>query len=278
MPKVSRRDTFDDLPLAVALEGIAVRTRVRDDGSAWIYAVLACLGYCEHAQPAPFDATFRRQPSVRDMLFDRAIRRWLFNNRDRITHPSHIPDNICVVPDYSGSEDRSFWGCHGDAEWVAAALGVQLLFCYREYDNEMEEATMFVKQHRQTFPTQPLVIVAYSEDIERHFEAYVLLNQPRYELPDWLATPHEDITEWLLLCPREYDDDSSHPGAREDGTFLVDTIIAWQMTAHGTKEFLVRWVGWEACTWEPEENVPRALWLEFNAVGGVQFEYTKLPV
>lgn len=40
----------------------------------------------------------------------------------------------------------------------------------------------------------------------------------------------------------------------------IDSLVAWQLTENGDgKEFLVRWVGWKEPTWEPEDNVPKAL-------------------
>jgi len=268
MPKVSRGKRSTEVPLAVALEGIAVRTRVRDDGSSWFYAVLACLGHCDHAQPAPFNAMFRRQPSVRDMQLDHAMRRWLFANRSVFPNGRMlIPANVLTVPNYSGTDNRSFFGSYGFAEWATDAFGVHLIRCDELGGLEdHERVKAHIIEHQRKFPMQPLVVVADSQDIECHLEAYVVINQPRYELPGWLTTCAEDILSWLLLWPREYEDASSHAGAREDGTFMVDTIIGWRFAESGAKEFLVRWVGWEDCTWEPQDNVPPALWLEGHLI------------
>jgi hypothetical protein len=156
-----------------------------------------------------------------------------------------------------------FFGSYGYAEWATDAFGVHLVRCDELGGLEdYQRVKAHIMEHQRKFPTQPLVVVAHSQDIEHHLEAYVVINQPRYELPDWLTTCAEDIMSWLLLWPREYEDASSHAGAREDGTFMVDTVIGWRFAESGTKEFLVRWVGWEDCTWEPQDNVPPALWLE----------------
>lgn len=207
MPKVKK--TRKAKTLADCLNGIAVRTRVRDDGSCWIYAVLACLGLCDHAQPAPFAATFRRQPSTRDMLLDHAIRAWLHANET-------CGDDVLRVPDYSESEERDieFFGSYGFGKWAAVALGVRVIEVSSESPNKAPRLKQEINQHREMHPNQPLAIVAMSNDIDHHYEAYVLIDQPEFALPSWLADAlvkrRSSLMAWLLTQPRNDDNTTDY--------------------------------------------------------------------
>lgn len=156
------------------------------------------------------------------------------------------------------SATLSFFGSYGFGKWAAVALGVRVIEVSSESPNKAPRLKQEINQHREMHPNQPLAIVAMSNDIDHHYEAYVLIDQPEFALPSWLADAlvkrRSSLMAWLLTQPRN-DDNTTDYHERQ-----IDSLVAWQLTENGDgKEFLVRWVGWKEPTWEPEDNVPKAL-------------------
>ena len=246
--------------LADALRGVATRTRIRDDGSCWVYSVLACVGLCEHAQPAPFGPMFRRQPSVRDIQLDHAVRMWL-------SEEAGEPGEFLRVPDYS-EQRGDFMGSGGYARDAARALGVGIIEVFDESGAHGRSVLDQIALHRQLHPEQPLAIVAFSADLAPdeptgHYEAYVLIDQPAFIAPPWLVVALavasvENVVGWMLQSPRAVADTTSC-AVEPDGSFQIDSIVAWRLCASGDKDILVRWVGWDEPTWEPCGNIPHSL-------------------
>jgi hypothetical protein len=151
------------------------RTRVRDDGSCWIWAVLACLNRCEHAVvsgPVP-DA------SAADLEADRALRNVLHEQYGR-------PESILKSPNYLERGD-DFFGSYGSSEEflaLAKHFGVDIV-CMNENKFHLEDERWSIYTRNgheflwyptmiQKHTTRRVVLhVAYSSQTDSHYEAYV---------------------------------------------------------------------------------------------------------
>lgn len=196
-----------------------VLTRVRDDGSCWIYGVLAGLGLCEHAKKMPFRYDCRQNATTADRERDAAV-------RDRL-HRYHGL-NCLKTPIYDDADERlvSFGSYGGERELSALAqlLGVDIAIwgeprdadkeddlglmdseacyfycatgeevtCHSPYRDETLPGACLVTDvlKRMDAPERPLVHLVWSSVIELHFEAYVEKRPSfSYTAPSWLLYP-----------------------------------------------------------------------------------------
>ena len=190
-----------------------IRTRVRDDGSCWGHAVLACLGLCEHAKKPPFKFDYRRNATALDLQRDTALRARM--------HTLHgIGRHVLDTPTYDDNHEWlvGFGSYGGPKEYAALAqmLGVDIALWDEDDmdaescallkasgtewpDHDGEEQPPVVSRwaapsmtvvdvlKRMDKPEQrPLVHVAWSDTIDAHVEAYVENTLPVYEVPSWL--------------------------------------------------------------------------------------------
>eukprot|EP00040_Diaphanoeca_grandis_P017193 m.89365 g.89365 ORF g.89365 m.89365 type:complete len:342 (-) comp26289_c1_seq1:88-1113(-) len=186
----------------IVKEHAYVRTRIRDDGSCWVYAVLACLGLCEHAKSAPFRKFFRRNPTKRDCDLDRLIRQHIFDHGVRGA-------DVLKMPDYHEKRPESdFFGSYGHPCHLAAVLNVIVA----DWDeNDLDNAdphftvdlvypcgmseTVSCDELNDIINRSGTIVthVGRSRDIENHFEAWV---DPRltWAVPDWLTNKLEALS------------------------------------------------------------------------------------
>jgi hypothetical protein len=190
-----------------ALEGLA-RTRVRDDGSCWIYAVLAGLGiqWVQHAKR--FDSTmpevFRKNATARDLHLDSCV-------RDRIHAQCKGKielKEILKKPNYTNGGFGGYGGLEHLHE-LGLLLKIDIILWDEEYLNgtsapqvgisgfHLGVSASDVVRRRQLLREGPtLVQIARSKGIEQHFEAYTeripenrgrsAVSRSQYEAPLWL--------------------------------------------------------------------------------------------
>lgn len=204
-----------------------VRTRVRDDGSCWAYAVLACCGLLDHAKQSPFRAAYRADPTPRDRRLDAAIREKLSARcsasapTDKAVSESErlclergglirvCPSAVLKGPDYDGCrDDGDFFGSYGGTDHLvglADLLGVDVAL-WDEGNDGAESCTLHTPAGASRVTVaevlrleglevgtrhRHIVHMAWSRDIIAHFEAYV--RQPAFALdpPEWLRRVYE---------------------------------------------------------------------------------------
>lgn len=196
-----------------------------DDGSCWVYGVLACLGLCDHAKKAPFRSSRRAGPTERDLRRVAALRIKIYEqNQDKA-----FAKDVLRLPKYDDEEGLlEFGGYGGPEEYAALAKILNIDIAVWDEDNEEAEACALFKavpstpfeaapgaEHNdaeEIFVSQwpvcpgemervpvadilkrmdkpqdrPLVHVAWSCQIDAHVEAYVEKTKPVFQTPVWL--------------------------------------------------------------------------------------------
>ena len=200
------------------LQGLT-RKRVRDDGSCWVYALLAGVGLCDHTITSAAYARLKQamipDPSARDRAIDQTVRELLFSKHGVAFG---FDEAVLRAPNYEmfGAEAdptdaevaANFFGSYGGMRREFPALATEFaveialwdetapdklkdaaaLWQLACVDGLVRELTAAQIVERARAPgAAPLVHVAWSDQIAEHFECYVDAKVGKaFVAPEWL--------------------------------------------------------------------------------------------
>ena len=190
------------------------RKRVRDDGSCWVYVVLAGVGLCDHAITSAAYARRNQNmlpdPSPRDRAVDGKVRELLFSKH---REAFGFDEAVLRTPNYALFEAETepteaevkakFFGSYGGMRREFPALAVEFRVEIALWDENAQDRLKDPESLWQLAcadgqvlqltaaqimeRTSTKIHVAWSDQIPDHFECYVDAKVGKaYVAPDWL--------------------------------------------------------------------------------------------